>query len=125
MNKLRDKGVLLIEWAQYYLLFIMIVAFVVSNVAVIPTLMNLDWSNIQSFIEFIRVILLWVIALEVARLLIDYRTEIIIELLIFVIARKILLLENDYISLFIGVVSVALLLLLRQHIRESKHELNA
>jgi len=117
---LREKGITLIEGAQYYLLGVLIIGFVASNVAVIPTLFDLDWTNVQSFIEFLRVILLWVIALEVARLLIDYRTEIIIELLIFVVARKILLLENDYVSLFIGIIGVVILLVVRQGLKERK-----
>lgn len=117
-TKLRNKGIQLLELTQYYLLALLAIGFVVSNFYVIPTLFDLDWTNIQSFIEFLRVILLWVIAIEVGRLLIDYRTEIIFELLIFVVARKILLLENDYISLFIGIVSVVLLLLVREQVKE-------
>ena len=117
-TKLRNKGIQLLELTQYYLLGLLAIGFVVSNISVIPTLFDLDWTNIQSFIEFLRVILLWVIAIEVGRLLIDYRTEIIFELLIFVVARKILLLENDYVSLFIGIVSVVLLLLVREQVKE-------
>lgn len=111
IHKITTKA---LHWIQYYLLAVLAVGFVVSNIAVLPTLFDLDWTNIQSFVEFLRVLLLWVIALEVARLLVDYRTEVIIELLIFVVARKILLLEHDYVSLFIGITAVAILLLLKK-----------
>ena len=113
---MKDK---IITYIQYYLVFLLLGAFVLSNIFVIPTLLSLDWSNIQSFIEIVRLILFWVIALELIRLLLEYRSEIVIELLIFVITRKILLLEHDFFSLFIGVASIIFLIILRFWIKKS------
>lgn len=104
---------LVIKWVQYYLVGLLLLAFVLSNIFILPTFFTLDWSNIQAFIEVVRLILLWVIALELVRLILEYKSEIVIELLIFVVARKVLLLEHDFFALFIGVASIILLIGLR------------
>jgi hypothetical protein len=111
---------LVIRGLQYYLVGLLLLAFVLSNVFVLPTFLTLDWTNIQAFIEVVRLILLWVITLELVRLILEYKSEIVIELLIFVVARKVLLLEHDFFALFIGVASIILLLALRFWIIEKR-----
>jgi len=111
---------LVIKGLQYYLVGLLVMAFVLSNVFILPTFLTLDWSNIQSFIEVVRLILLWVITLELIRLILEYKSEIVIELLIFVVARKVLLLEHDFFALFIGVASIIFLLALRFWILEKR-----
>lgn len=109
----------IITYLQYYLVGLILVAFVASNIFIIPTFFTLDWSNIQSFIEVVRLILFWVIALELVRLLLEYKSEIVVELLVFVIARKLLLLEHDFFSLFIGAATIVFLLVLITWMKES------
>jgi hypothetical protein len=111
---------LVIRGLQYYLVGLLLLAFVLSNIFILPTFLTLDWTNIQAFIEVVRLILLWVITLELVRLILEYKSEIVIELLIFVVARKVLLIEHDFFALFIGVASIILLLALRFWIIEKR-----
>jgi uncharacterized membrane protein (DUF373 family) len=112
------------KFLQYYLVGLLLLAFVASNLFILPTFLTLDWSNIQSFVEVVRLILLWVITLELIRLILEYKSEIVIELLIFVVARNVLLLEHDFFSLFVGVACIIFLLALRFWILEKRQVLS-
>ncbi|MFW6210282.1 MAG: hypothetical protein ACOC4E_02200 [Patescibacteria group bacterium] len=113
MKNIQFYGNIILRYFSYYFFFLIIVAIVVSNIYTIPVFVTLDWSNIQTLIEFLRVALFWVIAVEFARLLIEYKTEIVIELLVFVLARKILLIEDNVPMVALGVLMIILLMLVR------------
>lgn len=108
---IKHYGSIVLTWATYYLFFLILAAIVVSNVAFLPVFTSLDWSNIQTFVEVLRVILFWAIGIEFARLIIEYKPEIVIELLIFVIARKLLLIEDDIIGVSVASLVIAILLI--------------
>lgn len=103
-------GSLLLKGAAYYFFFLIVAAIVISNVAFVPVFLALDWGNIQTFVEVLRVILFWVIGIEFARLLIEYKPEIVIELIVFVIARKLLLLDDDIVQVSLGALTIVALL---------------
>lgn len=113
MKNIQFYGNIILRYFSYYFFFLIIVAIVVSNIYTIPVFTTLDWSNIQTLVEFLRVALFWVIAVEFARLLIEYKTEIVIELLVFVLARKILLIEDNVPMVALGVVVIILLMMVR------------
>lgn len=114
---IEQYGSLLLKWLTYYFFFLIVAAVVVSNIAFIPVFLALDWGNIQTFVEVLRVILFWVIGVEFARLLIEYKSEIVIELLIFVIARKLLLLDDDIVSVSLAAFTIVVLLLSLAYIK--------
>lgn len=104
----------IVEYVSYYIFFLIIGAIVISNIFTLPVFVTLDWSNIQTLIEVMKVILFWIIGIEFARLLLEYRTTLVIELLVFVVARKLLFVEDDFSAVFTGVaIIIALFLILR------------
>jgi hypothetical protein len=64
---------------------------IVYAVMGIPSLFQLDWTTTDSYFRALEFILYIVIGVELARLLIDYSLETLVELLAFVIARKLLI----------------------------------
>ena len=113
MKNVERFGKLILQGFSYYFFFLIVLAIVISNIYTIPVFLTLDWSNIQTLVEFLRVALFWVIGIEFARLLIEYKTEIVIELLVFVLARKILLLEDNVPMVSLGAVTIILLMIVR------------
>lgn len=109
-----------LRWASYYFFALIFMAILVSNVSLLPVFLKLDWTNIQTFIEALRIILFWVIGIEFARLLIEYKTRIVIELLIFVIARKMLLMEDDIYAVAVGSVTIALLIVVWHYLQNNQ-----
>lgn len=118
MKKICQK---LVEYISYYIFFLIIAAIIVSNIFTLPVFVTLDWSNIQTLIEVMKVILFWIIGIEFARLLLEYRTALVIELLVFVVARKLLFVEDDFSSVFIGVAIIIALFLVLRFIEKENH----
>lgn len=74
-----------------------------------PRLLALDWSQTSTFIEFMEVVLYLAVGVELARLLVSYNINTVIELLVFVIARKVLLFDESSLSLVLLVLAVVVL----------------
>lgn len=94
---------------ELFLAFVVIVGVGISFFNQIPTFFNLDWSLTSTFIEFMEVVLYLAVGVELARLLVSYNINTVIELLVFVIARKILLLEESALSLLLLVLATIIL----------------
>lgn len=55
----------------------------------------LDWSTSEAFVLFLQRIFYMIIGIELARLLISYNIDTVVELLVFILARKLLLIDDD------------------------------
>jgi hypothetical protein len=78
--------------------FLGVLAYLVGSVQV---LLAMNWTATETFYELIYRVLLLVIGLELMRMLVTHELESFLELLAFVIARK--MLKPDLTSLDIGV----------------------
>ncbi len=105
--KTNAKNVL--HWVEILLGSIVIIAVLVATAYQVIELANADWTNMETFTHMLRVILQLAIGVEVARLLFSYCLDTIIELAVFLVARKLLLLESDFWALILGVSSLAIL----------------
>lgn len=72
-------------------------------------LLSLDWSLSTTFFTSLEYLLYIGIGIELARLLIDYSLETLVELLAFVIAGKILLAGSDPFAVLLLAVTLLLL----------------
>jgi len=82
----------------------------------VPRLLELDWSLTSTFIEFLEVILFLVIGVELARILVSYSINAVIELFIFVLVRKILLFQESITYLSVVILSLILLFMVNYYI---------
>ena len=126
MNKLLKKnpvtfkryGEKFLHWVEILLGLIVVGAVLIMSWNQIVHLTTVDWTNFDTFIELLKVILQLAIGVEIARLLFSYSLETIIELAVFVVARKLLLLEDDFISLLLGIVALVILFAARHFFME-------
>ena len=94
---------------ELFLAFIVIVGVFASFVNQVPVFLNADWSSEATFILFMKAVLYLAVGVELARLLVSYNINTVIELLVFVIARKILLFDESAMSLVLLVLATVLL----------------
>jgi hypothetical protein len=109
IQKSIQKQKLILHGLEIAMALVVLIGVVFSFFHQIPRLIELDWSLISTFIQFLEVILFLAIGIELARLLISYSINSVIELLVFVLARKILLFEESALSLVLVVFSMVLL----------------
>lgn len=86
---LQRYGVL-VKWFERALALLVLIGVVISAVTGTAHLVRQDWSITETFYELIYRVLLLVIGLELARMLVTHSLVAVMELLAFVIARKML-----------------------------------
>lgn len=102
----RERQKVLLHGIELGLACVVIVGVVVSFIFQIPNFIGADWSQTETFMSFLEAILHLAVGIELARLLISYNISTVIELLVFVLARKILLYEESSVGLVLLVLSV-------------------
>ncbi len=101
----------LVKWIEVMLAMIVtgaVILYVASN---IPYFLEADWQSKETFYELIYRILLTTIGLELARMLVTHHFTSIIELLAFVVARKMLVPNLTSFDVFLGVVSFVIIVI--------------
>lgn len=93
---------------------IVLAAVCLSAIGNAHVLIDTDWKVSESLYEFINRALLLVIALELARMLVTHDLLAVLELLAFVIARKMLKPDMSSLDISLGVLAFVALLLARR-----------
>ena len=96
-----------------------VIAFILLS---IPVFSQLDWSSIDAFYELVNRALAIMIGLELMRMLISHSIGAVLELLAFVIARKMLHPEISSLDIFLSVVAFVLLMAARHYFMERSFE---
>jgi len=105
ISRLAEKILTPIE----YILAVAILSGVfIHFVAVFPTWLTLDWSNTESYVHFLESVFALAIGIELARLFVSYSLEGVVELVVFLIARKLLFIDGTLQVLY-GAIAIALL----------------
>ncbi len=78
-------------------------------------LIELDWRNVETYYELIYRVLLIVIGVELIRTLVTHDLMAILELIAFVIARKMLKPDLSSLDVLVGAVAFALILAARRY----------
>lgn len=91
------------------LAFITIIGVVIFGFLSLIQFITLDWSQLDSYRILLERVLELAIGVELARLLLSYSLDTVIELLAFVIARKMVLLEGGFVELILGTSSLMVL----------------
>lgn len=87
---------------------IILVGVFVHLAFLIPTWFAYTWSDTAMYTDFLEDVFTLAIGVELARLFIFYTAEVVVELVVFVIARK-LLFTSDMLSFLLGAGAIALL----------------
>ena len=87
---------------------IILVGVFIHFYALIPTWLAYDWSQADQYIHFLEGVFSLAIGIELARLFTSYSVEAVVELVVFVIARKLLFVENMS-AVLLGTAAITLL----------------
>lgn len=104
MNKIFSWHTL-IATCEKILAGIVILTVCVYAISSVSTFMGMDWTANESFYQFIYRVLLLIIGLELARMLVTHSISAVLELLSFVIARKMLKPDLSSLDIFLSVLA--------------------
>jgi hypothetical protein len=112
LQSLQQKGYIprMIKKIEKILALVVIASVLAYTIASIPLFFNLPWSHPDTFYQFIYRILQITIGLELARMLVTHSFLAILELLAFVVARKMLEPEIGTTEIFLGVIAFVAIL---------------
>ena len=115
-----------VKGAEILLAFIVLLGVLVYVFNSIGFFFVADWSHNLVFYELIYEVLLITIGLELARMLITHNYESILELLAFVIARKMLKPDITTMDIALGVLSFVGILVAKRYLfmRHSKNNID-
>jgi hypothetical protein len=99
--------------------FAVVAGVVVYAVRSVEVLILLDWSATDTYYELIHRVLAVIIGLELVRMLVSHSIAAVLELLAFVIARKMLKPELVSLDILAGVVAFVALMAARHYFTES------
>jgi hypothetical protein len=113
LKKLYGPGV---RWLEKAIALAVLAGVLVAAVKGAIALSGMDWSSTETFYELIYRALLLVIGLELVRMLVAHSLAAVLELLAFVIARKMLKPDLTALDIILGVVAFVALLGGRKHL---------
>lgn len=97
-----------------------VIAVMVYGYESIKVLMLMDWASTETFYEFINRALIAVIGLELVRMLVNHSIGAVLELLAFVIARKMLKPDLESFDIALSAVSFVALMAARHFFMEDQ-----
>jgi|GEM_PF-725032 len=106
----------LVRWLEKILAVAILVSVIVAAVNGGMHLAGMDWTDKDTFYELIYRVLLLVIGLELVRMLITHSLAAVLELLAFVIARKMLKPDLTSIDIILSVMAFVALLAGRKYL---------
>lgn len=98
---------------EYAVAVVVIVAVIISFLATVREITHLDWSDTDTFYDIIRRSLALVIGLEFVHTLISHKLNVVLELLAFVVARKLLLPDLAAYDIVLSIIAFVILMIAR------------
>lgn len=108
-RKAKKNGKIILHWFEIGLGILTLAGVSIFTVYQIFLMNSFDWSTIEAFREVLRIILELAIGIEVARMLFSYNLNTLVELAVFIVIRKMLLLDGAFFDLLLGVISLVIL----------------
>ncbi len=105
-----------VRWLEKIIALAVLLGVVVAAVLGGVKLAGLDWSHTETFYDLIYRVLLLVIGLELVRMLVTHSLAAVLELLAFVIARKMLKPDLTSLDIILSVIAFAALLAGRKYL---------
>ncbi|MBP7119405.1 hypothetical protein KBA63_04960 [Candidatus Woesebacteria bacterium] len=105
-----------VKYIEKFLAVIVIIAVIFYILNSVVFFVQADWQTKEVFYELIYRALLVTIGLELSRMLVTHNFMSILELLAFVVARKMLKPELTSIDVFLGVLSFTVILIANRYL---------
>lgn len=113
---------IIIVSAEKILAGIVIFGVVVYAIASTQALTEMNWSQNETFYQFIYRVLLLIIGLELARMLVTHSISAVLELLSFVIARKMLKPDLTSVDIILSVFAFVALATARHYFMKTDND---
>lgn len=110
----------LMTWFERFLALIVLLGILAYGAGSAAALVQLDWRQNETFYELIYRVLLLVIGLELIRMLLTHELYAILELLAFVIARKMLKPESTSVDIALSVLAFVALVAASRYLFDGK-----
>lgn len=107
-------------WVEKFIAALTVLAVLVYSLHSSKVLMAMDWSSTETFYEFINRALIAVIGLELVRMLVNHSIGAVLELLAFVIARKMLKPDLSSVDIALSAFSFVALMAARHFLMEDQ-----
>jgi len=105
----KKNGKVVLHWFEIGLGILALLGVVIFTTYQILAFGSFDWSDIATYTFALKIILELAIGIEVARMLFSYNLNTLIELAVFIVIRKMLLIDGAFLDLLLGVISLVLL----------------
>lgn len=104
-----------LAWAKYVLIFALVVGTIIFAGETFITTLSLDWSESDTFFYFLRRIFALLIGIDLVRFMLSFENDTLLEILIFLLARQVILMEieGDYTHLLGVTIGIAILIIVR------------
>lgn len=116
---------LLSRIVERFIAVLVLIAVLVYVYQSITVLVTYDWSQTDTLYEFIYRVLIAIIGIELVRMLITHSITAVIELIAFVIARKMLKPDLSSLDILLSVIAFVLLMGARHYFTEKTFDENA
>ncbi|MCA9363451.1 hypothetical protein KC851_03965 [Candidatus Kaiserbacteria bacterium] len=110
----------LIRSAELFLISCIALGTALFFIFSIGTLMEMDWSQSDTFFFLIRRILALIIGIELVRFIYTYKIETLLEIIIFLLARQLILIEIEGTHEYLLPTVLSVSVLLGLHIAHKK-----
>lgn len=120
LEKLRKMNFRLVNWLEFLVSIIIIISIVIEGTFLASAIFKLPYSPDESayFSDFLGNALNLVIALEFLKMLNSHDPNQVIDVLIFTIARSLVVKHPDSFGILLGVFSIAILFAVRKFLIE-------
>ena len=105
---------ILVKWLEIIVASILLIGVVISSIGSVQMVVGMDWGKIESLYNLISRLLLLVIGLELVRMLVTRNLTVVLELLAFIISRKILNPDLAILDVVLGIFAFVVLLAARR-----------
>ncbi|WP_440896463.1 phosphate-starvation-inducible PsiE family protein [Amphibacillus sp. Q70] len=124
LKKIGQKFSVIIMGIEVFLAALIIIAVVIGAIALIFTTIQegvvvqlLDYDNFQKLLSYLLIL---IIGLELSIMLIKHQPSNIVDVMIYAIARKMLIYSTDMIEILTAVISIGILFIIKVSLKRAK-----
>lgn len=123
MKDLNETLVKLTKWMEIMIAIILILAILLSSIVVVLNACGVAISTGNFQLEvFLKTVLTLVVGIEFAKMLILHTPESVLEVLLYAVARQIVIYHDSAMENLVGVLAVGVIFAIRKYLSDTKEK---
>lgn len=123
MKNLNETLVKLTKWMEIMIAIILILAILLSSIVVVLNACGVAISTGNFQLEvFLKTVLTLVVGIEFAKMLILHTPESVLEVLLYAVARQIVIYHDSAMENLVGVLAVGVIFAIRKYLSDTKEK---